>query len=295
MSQTEHPAAVPFRGRQPRLTQAHVQERLLDTGSRMVAGAGLTVGLDHLRYEEVIVHAGVSRSAAYRCFPNKDAFHARLLCTLADSSWAGVAAFDAQTISVAVRTVVRRRAELGTPDGRAAVMMDACRLAGERNFRSLVTTPGWRTYIALNAALLSMPDGQVKTDLAAALSRAETKFIDLMASFYRAMGKVIGMRLRPEFGDDYRSMAALSAAVLEGLGLRHALNPGVTSARFATAPFDIHGPDSAAADTEDADTDWSLGAIGYAAIISSMSEPDPDWEPSFLDPLDEMAANFLLD
>ncbi|MEJ7648286.1 MAG: hypothetical protein WKF57_04420 [Nakamurella sp.] len=295
MSQTQHPTAVPFRGRQPRLSQANVQERLLDTGSRMVAGAGLTVGLDHLRYEEVIVHAGVSRSAAYRCFPNKDAFHARLLCTLADSSWAGVAAFDAQTISVAVRTVVRRRAELETPAGRSAVMMDACRLAAERNFCSLVTSPGWRTYIALNAALLSMPDGAVRTDLAAALSSAETKFIDLMASFYRAMGKVIGMRLRPEFGDDYRSMAALSAAVLEGLGLRHVLNPGVTSVRFATAPFDIGGPDSAAAGTDGADTGWSLGAIGYAAIISSMSEPDPDWEPSFLDRLDEMATNFLLD
>lgn len=289
MSQTPHPAAVPFRGRQPRLTQAQVQQRLLDTGGRMVAGSGLTVGLDHLRYEEVIVHAGVPRSAAYRCFPTKDAFYARLLCTLADSSWAGVAAFDPQTISVAVRTVVQRRSELGTPDGRAAVMMDACRLAAERNFRSLVTAPGWRTYIALNASLLSMPDGEVKTDLAAALSRAETKFIDLMASFYRAMGTVIGVRLRPEFGDDYRSMAALSAAVLEGLGLRHALNPEVTSARYRCAPFDIGTP------SPDTGTDWSLGAIGYAAIIHSMSEPDPDWEPSFLDRLDEMAANFPLD
>lgn len=135
-----------------------------------------------------------------------------------------------------------------------------------------------------------MPEGEVKTDLAAALSRAETKFIDLMASFYRAMGKVIGMRLRPEFGDDYRSMAALSAAVLEGLGLRHALNPAVTSARFDTAPFDTGTPASG-----EPSTGWSLGAIGYASIIHSMSEPDPDWEPALLDRLDAMADNFLLD
>ena len=288
MSQDVHPAAVPFRGRQPRISQADVRERLLDTGGRMVAGSGLTVGLDHLRYEEVIAHAGVPRSAAYRCFPTKDAYYAQLLCTLADSSWAGTAAYDPHTISVALRTVMERRAELHTEQGRAAVMTDACRLAAERNFHALVTTPGWRTYIALNAALLSMPDGPLRTDLAAALSRAETRYIELMASFFRAMGKVIGMRLRPEFGDDYRTLAALSTSVLEGLGLRHALNPDVTSTRFVSAPFDTGTPVGPG-------TDWSLGAIGYAAIIRSMSEPDPDWQPEFLDRLDEMAANFLLD
>lgn len=251
----------------------------------MVAGSGLTVGLDHLRYEEVIVHAGVPRSGAYRCFPTKDLFYARLLCTLADSSWAGVAAFDAATISTAVRVVLERRDELGTAAGRAAVTMDAARRAAERNFHSLVTTPGWRTYIALNATLLSMPEGDLKTDLATSLRAAETKFIEQMASFYRAMGQVVGTRLRPEFDDDYRPMAALAAAVLEGLGLRHALSPEIASRRFASGPIDV-GREGA---------EWTLGAIGYAAIIQSMTEPDPDWDPSRLERLDKMVENFLLD
>lgn len=295
MSQTP-PDLRPFQGRHRRIPLETARDRLLETGRSLIQDTGLTVGMDHLRYEDVIARAGVPRSAAYRAFPTKDLFHAALLCTLTDASWAGSAAFDAETITIALRTVYERRDELHTSEGRRAVFLDTCRRAAMRNIDSLIHSVPWKTYIALNATLLSMPDGELRDQLAESLRLAERSFVTRMAGFYEAMSGVVGRRLRPEYEGDHSRLAALGSAVLEGLGLRNALDPEVTATRYTTTRFDIR---AAGADRDPGPVDehgtalWTLAAIGYTAIVEAVSEEDPDWDPSRLADLEQMAQRML--
>lgn len=294
MSQSA-PDLRPFQGRH-RIPLETARARLLETGQRLIQDTGLTVGLDHLRYEDVIARAGVPRSAAYRAFPTKDLFHAALLCTLTDASWAGSAAFDAETITMALQTVYERRDELHTREGRHAVFLDTCRRAAMRNIDSLIHSVPWRTYIALNATLLSMPEGELRDQLADSLRVAEKSFVTRMAGFYQAMSVVVGRRLRPEYEGDHSRLAALGSAVLEGLGLRNVLDPEITAARFTTSRFDIR-PAGADRDPGPADEHgnalWTLAAIGYTAIVEAVSEEDPDWDPARLEDLEQMALRML--
>jgi len=56
---------------------------MLQTALDLVESQGLTVSLDHLSLENVITHADVSRSSAYRRWPYKDLFLADLLVAVA--------------------------------------------------------------------------------------------------------------------------------------------------------------------------------------------------------------------
>ncbi len=270
----------PFSGPRSRLTERESKERLFHAAEELIGRTGLTVGLDHLRFEDIIHRAGVARSAAYRIFPHKEQFYADLLCRLAGPSWAGTAAWDADTITVAAATLVAHLPEMGTADGRWRAMLEASRLGAEQNFKSLISSSHWRTYIALSATVMSMPDGEMKSKLADALRAAEQEFLERMASFYDVLSRALGIRLRAEFGTDFRVLAASGAAVIEGLGLRNSINPGMVKRRFDR--FSAVDPTP---------RDWSLAAIGFTAILASMVEADPDWDPRNLELLRELAAD----
>jgi len=261
------------------MSERESKERLFQAAEEMISSTGLTVGLDHLRFEDIIQRAGVARSAAYRIFPHKEHFYADLLGRLAGPSWAGTAAWDEETIKVAAATLISHLPDMRTAEDRWRAMLDACRLGAEQNLRSLIASSHWRTYIALNATVMSMPEGGTRSTLAEALRTAEQEFLGRMASFYEALSRALGIRLRAEFGNDFRVPAAAGAAVVEGLGLRNSINPDMVERRFERF--------SAVDETLG---DWSLAAIGFTAILTSMIEADPDWDPQNLELLRQMAS-----
>ena len=60
--------------RRPRISQQQTEARMLAAAVDQINAAGLTVSLDHLSFEAVISAADVSRTAAYRQWPNKELF-----------------------------------------------------------------------------------------------------------------------------------------------------------------------------------------------------------------------------
>ncbi|TPG14047.1 TetR/AcrR family transcriptional regulator [Pedococcus bigeumensis] len=241
-----------------------LRRRLLDAAQRIVERAGgVSVTLD-ITLDMVMKEAGVSRTSLYRAWPRKEEFEVDLLCDLAGPSWQGTAAFDEETILLARNVVAERLELLQTSGGREQLLREIVRRAANQNFSALVASAQWRTYVALTATILSMPDEDRRTRVRDSLQQAEAVFIQHMAVFYEGMSAILGYRLRePDLG--FERLAAVGAAVVEGLGLRQLI-----SAATVDAPLILEGPNGP--------EEWSLAAYGFFGVINQMIEPDPGYD-----------------
>src|SRR6478672_2335855 len=79
----ERSPAPTFGRRNRRLSDQETRDRMLGAAIEMINRTGLTVSLDHIRFEDVIRDADVARSTAYRHWPYKDLFFSDLVKELA--------------------------------------------------------------------------------------------------------------------------------------------------------------------------------------------------------------------
>ncbi len=238
---------------------------MLDAALAAVNRSGLTVGLDHISFEDVIRDAGVSRTAAYRRWPYKDMFFSDLLRELASGA-APAAAVDAETGRRVLRSVLAgHAADLATARGRHDLLTEMLRLAAVGDFEAVHESPQWRTYLALQATFLSLPDGQLRDDVQGALARSEQGFVDRVAAGWERVAGLLGYRLRPGSGGSFPLIATLASATMRGLVLM-ALSDGELLTR--REPGNPTGASAAA--------DWSLVGMAAASIAMTFLEPDPD-------------------
>ena len=241
-----------------------LRRRLLDVATELVEGAGgISVALD-ITLDTVMKAAGVSRSTMYRAWERKEEFELDLLCTLAGPTWQGTAAFDAETIALARTLVAGRLDLLHTPDGRWRLLRETIRQAANRNYEAVVHSAQWRSYVALTATVVTMSKEANRERVKQSLQDAENVFIDRMAVFYEDMAIIFGLRLR-DHDMTYHRLAAVGAAIVEGLGLRQLL-----ASEAVNTPLTIEGPDGP--------EQWSLAAYGYYNAISGLIELDPDYD-----------------
>ena len=80
------PAPTGVGRRNRRLSDQETRDRMLGAAIDMINRTGLTVSLDHIRFEDVIRDADVARSTAYRHWPYKDLFFSDLVKELAASA-----------------------------------------------------------------------------------------------------------------------------------------------------------------------------------------------------------------
>ncbi|WP_147252095.1 TetR family transcriptional regulator [Blastococcus sp. TF02-9] len=238
---------------------------MLDAAQRLVERAGgLSVNLENLSYPDILKEAGVARTSVYREWKTKEDFYVDLLCDLAGPSWQGTAAFDEKTIKIARDIVADRVAELQEPAGREQLLRDVVRVAAQQNFDALMSSTAWRTYVALSATVMGLPDADSRQRVLAALQEAERTFIRNMAEFYADMATVLGFRLRAH-AKSFDVVAAAGASVVEGMGLRRLLAP-----ELVDRPLDVEGPHGA--------EQWHLAAFSYWTILQGMIEADPDYD-----------------
>jgi AcrR family transcriptional regulator len=234
----------------------------------MDVNGGLTVSLEHLSFEEVIQRAAVSRSAAYRLWPSKIDFYDDLLLDLAGPDWAGAAAFDEDTTTLAHQIVDDHKEMLETEEGRLALVVKAARIGAEQNFQAVTASGQWRTYVVLTSTLVSMPEGETRDKLTQQMKEADDRFLERMATFYKEISARVGIRLRPEFGGDFKVLAALGASAVEGLGIRNLLTPELLGRTYESSYFAPYGEGR-----------WSLASLGFTAILMTLVELDPAFDP----------------
>lgn len=244
-----------------------LRRRMLDAAQRLVEqDGGLAVSLENLGMDRVIKEAGVSRTSVYREWANKDAFYVDLLCDLAGPSWQGTAAFDDETIELARNIVAEHLDDLTTPEGRERLIREVIRVAAKRNFDAITRSTQWRTYVALTATALSLPDDESRQRVQASLQAAEHKFLANMTRFYDDMATVLGYKLRKHV-DSYETVAAVGGSIVEGLALRQILVPHILARPVMVT-------------TSGGVEEWNLAAISFFNLMMGMIEPNADYDSS---------------
>jgi AcrR family transcriptional regulator len=239
---------------------------MLAAAAEMIHESGLTVSLEHISIEDVIRRAEVSRTAAYRRWRYKDEFFADLLRELAR---------DPHPAAVGTQA---RYAELGefisghlhwveTVDGRARLHAHAMRLSGAVDLLLLASSHRWRSYVALQAAVLSLDDSDFRTELQDRLAASERQIHERLAANYAAIAALAGLRLRPDAGVDFLDVAIMCSAVMNGVALKAQSDPALITQTVGSPVDDSAEP-------------WSIPAAACIAIQGFYLEPDPDitWE-----------------
>lgn len=261
-----------------RLSDTETAEWMMTAAIRKVDEGGLPVSFDLLRFEELIVDAGVARSAVYRRWPTKHHFYADLLRELAGRAHPAVAAYEQTTVATAIRLGTENLEQLKTPEGRHRMAVEMCRQAALENFRTLSGSRSWSLYVTLNATMLSLPpEGGLLGDLERSLSQSWARYFTRMGSIYAGLLGLVGYRVRTDItGLSEVTLAELGAALIEGLSLNSIGDAGGAAKRFTGDPF--HTGEQA---------EWSLAGLGFASQLMALVEPDPaaggDWDDAELD------------
>ena len=261
MADSQAPTGLARRGR--RLPEDEMEQRMLRAALAMVHRAGLTVSLEHISFEEVIREADVSRTSAYRRWPHKDLFFSDLVLALARDPVPGIVADEMDLIR---RIIGGQLDRLADPRARQSVILELFRQLPVLDFRALSASPGWRTYLALHATLLSMADGGLRDQVRAALAEAEQDRLARVARAWTLMAHLLGVRLRPEAGVSFETLAQLVTATMQGLITTALTVPGIAAFRTTARPFGA--PEAG---------EWSLPALGLGAIATAFLESDPDF------------------
>ncbi|WP_382307730.1 TetR/AcrR family transcriptional regulator [Herbiconiux sp. UC225_62] len=251
--------------RRSRIRAAEVRRRVLDAALERVEGIGLTIGFEHLVMDDLIREAGVPRSSTYRLWDSKEAFVSDLLIEIAAETSNKLA--DDETLEISERILFDNLELLTQEDDRRRVMYEVIRVALEHNYRAVIASVPWQSYVGLSATLLSHLESSAREEIERALRAGSDAFIERMAEFHKWFSTILGYRIRAEWNGDYRPYAVVISAVVEGLGLRHLGNPGVVDASY-------RGPATISSD----DPEWALPAIALVAILERFLEQDPDFD-----------------
>lgn len=247
-----------------RLDEAETVERMLEAGARMVRESGLRISFDLLRLEDVIAHAGVSRSAVYKRWPRKELFYSELLLRLAGAVHPATAAFDLGTPVAIVRVAHEHSNWFRTAEGRHRLLIEMCRLGALQNFEALRERPDWRIYMTIHSALLTLPDNSYRAALESVLANSEREFAQKMAGFYSVLMNMLGYRFKDDSGNfGMLELAALGATAVEGVVLTSGATPDLATRRFLLDPFDTGRHQ-----------DWSYPAISFTGLVTSLIVQD---------------------
>lgn len=270
MDTTEDNAPTGLTRRRRRISDVETERRMLQAAAAMVHESGLTVSLEHISLEDVIHAAGVSRSAVYRRWPYKDLFFSDLLRQLAGAAGTGALPDDTATAELIRRVAAERLDWIATPEGRHDLLLELLRQSASANLSFFHQSTHWRTYLALHATFLSLPPGDLRDDVQAALSRSEQHVIGQIAASYERGATLLGYRLRPDLGAaTYLDLATLLNATMRGMTLLAPTVPEIATDSVHATPY---GAGAA--------REWSRPALAIAAITTSFLEPDPavEWD-----------------
>lgn len=151
---------------------------------------------------------------------------------------------------------------LETPQRRHELIVEMLRQTGLWNFQFFHDSTAWRSYLALHATFLSLPAGELRDDVQAALTRSERAVTDQIAAAYEHVAGLLGYWLQPELGATFETMAGLLNATMRGMVLMAPTIPDIVTRRSESKLFGTAAP-----------AEWSQPALVIATITLGFLEP----------------------
>jgi AcrR family transcriptional regulator len=266
---TDRPTRTTLRGstRRPRLPDAETERRMLDAGARLVAERGLSLSLEHLSMEELVQQAGVSRTSSYRRWPSKDLFAADLLLRLARAT--DLSADVPTDVLTLLTDLAATDHDLSTAQGRRDLVVEVLRLVVEADFLAMLRSSAWRSHVALRAAHLGLPDGDLRAQVTTALRETEQRFTHRRAALFAALADLLGYRLVTPDPRGWERLSLTLGAVATGLLVRGYADPEAVTVGTPLAAF---GSSRTAV--------WSDATLASVGVLLAAMEPDPavEWD-----------------
>lgn len=256
------------RQRRPRLTDADTGRRMIAAALGLLAEQGVTVGLDGLLMEDVIRHAEVSRTSAYRHWPTREAFLADVLLEL--SRGTELTEVGGRISDEGVGLLARYVGELTTSVGRYEFFIALLRLSFQADLEATLASPQFRTYLSLRAAFLGVPTAGLRAALTEELARSERRAVARAATILAGAVQLLGLRLRAPLvaPEGFDVLARTISAASTGFVVAALAEPELMHPTQHLAPY---GSSIAA--------DWSIPALGLAGVVIAHIETDPDAPP----------------
>lgn len=246
---------------------------MIATAIEQIQREGMSVSLEHLSLERIIKASGVSRATAYRHWPTKTDFLAEVLVAVMRST--RLEGETQEEVANLREFLEAERAASHTEQGRRDLVVEGFRRSVDADFRKVLGSPQWRTYLALGATCRGLPEGQLRTEVETALAQAERTFTAHRAQVYARLPVLLGYRLVPPLAGDtgFTLMAEATGAMMTGLVVRALARPELVTQTLATAPY---GSSRVA--------DWTQPQLHLVGVILGHLEPDPDvaWDESYL-------------
>ncbi|MFR9778719.1 hypothetical protein ACL02O_22060 [Micromonospora sp. MS34] len=258
------------------MNDRETEQRILDAAVALVHERGISTGLEGIAFEEVVRRAEVSRTSAYRRWPQRDRFHGDVLLKLASGTT--LPASDASIIGPTAAVVVDRAQRLGSPQERRNLVVELLRVSIGRDFEVLSTAPEWRTFTSLLASHQGIGDAGLRAAVAAELVATQRRSDQTRARAYAQFTALLGYRLVPPLAgpDGYELMSLAAGATMTGLLTRLSLDDPSLQAPRRMRAFGSTEP-----------AEWTAAVYMIASTVIGYVEPDPSitWSPERVDDL----------
>jgi AcrR family transcriptional regulator len=237
---------------------------VLDAALAQLAEHGVSVGLDRLRFEDVIRDANVSRSSAYRRWPSRDAFVEDVLVELAGGVYQpGIGAVVARRAGDVLGVLP---ASATDPGARRDLLVELVRLTFETDVVATAASAEFRAFLALRAAFTGIESDELRGRFATALAVTDRRTVARGAAILARVADVFGLRLvgpltAPE-GFDVVARAVSAASV--GFVVAAQSDPALLVTTRTTAAY---GSSRAAA--------WSEPVYVLTGLVLQHLEPNP--------------------
>ena len=238
---------------------------MLDAALAALATDGLSLGLDQVRFEDVVRAADVSRTSAYRRWPAREQFVEDVLVELARG-----------VDLVGVPVVVGERAanllaghpdDLRSPAGRHELFVELVRLSFQADLEAMVASAHFRTYLALRHGFAQAAAPGLRERIATALAGSERRSVARGVAVLVGATGALGIRLAPPLvaPDGFEQLARSIVATSLGFVAEAVTDRGLLSIVHTAVAFGTTRP-----------APWTVPAFALTSLVLGHLEPDPD-------------------
>ncbi len=262
---------VRYSNRMARMTDRETEQRMLSAALSLVHDRGISTGLESLPFDEVIRAAEVSRTSAYRRWPQRERFYGEVLTELARGATLPAPGED---LMISVANILAERAEhLDSPQDHRDLVVELLRVSIGADFDIVSTSPQWRTYRLLLASYQGISDPAVREAVTEALVESDQRAVAVRSRVYAQFAALLGYRLvAPLNGPDgFELMSRAAGASMMGVLARISLGD---SSMQVPRPMRAFGSSTT--------TPWTPGVYMVTSTVLSYIEVDPGvvWDRS---------------